>query len=96
MAMELIPIEDYCRHHHTEITFIDALEDNGLIQVVYAETSRCIDTEQLEKLEKYTRLYNDLEVNIPGIEVIHTLLERVEAMQRHIQTLESRLHFYRE
>jgi len=96
MATELISIEEYCRHHHTEITFIDALEDNGLIHVVYAETRRCIDAEQLERLEKYTRLYHDLELNVPGIEVVNALLERMEAMQLHIRELEHRLHFYQE
>jgi hypothetical protein len=96
MAAELISIEEYCRHHHTEITFVDALEDNGLIQIVYAETCRCIDSEQLEQLEKYTRLYNELELNIPGIEVVNVLLEKMETMQHRIRELEYKLHFYEE
>lgn len=96
MAAELISIEEYCRYHHTEITFIDALESNGLIKIVYAETIRCIDAEQLERLEKYTRLYNDLELNIPGIEVVNVLLEKVESMQHRIHELEYKLHFYEE
>ncbi|KAA5534988.1 hypothetical protein F0919_10345 [Taibaiella lutea] len=96
MAAELISIEEYCRHHHTEITFINALKDNGLIQVIYAESSPCIDAEELEQLEKYTRLYNELELNIPGIEVVNVLLEKMETMQHRIQELEYKLHFYQE
>lgn len=96
MATELIFIDDYCKYHHTEITFIDALVDTGLIQIVYAETRRCIQSEHLEQLERYTRLYNDLELNVPGIEVVNVLLEKLETMQHRILELENKLHFYQE
>lgn len=96
MGTELIFVDDYCRHHQTEITFIDALVDNGLIEIIYAETRRCIPSEQLGQLERYTRLYNELELNVPGIEVVNVLLEKVEAMQHRIQELENKLHFYQD
>lgn len=94
MTSELISIEEYCTYHNTEITFIDALEQSGLIQVVVLETLRCIHSDQLEQLEKYTTLYNDLEVNVAGIEVVHTLLEKMESMQHKIRELENKIHFY--
>jgi len=94
MITDLISIEEYCRHHHTEVTFIEELEQSGLIRIIYSETTRCIPYDQLEQLEKYTTLYNDLEVNIAGIEVVHNLLGKLEATRRRLQELEAKLRFY--
>jgi hypothetical protein len=94
MTAEFISIEEYCTHHHTEITFIDALEQSGLIQVVEVEAARCVHLDQLEQLERFTTLYTELEVNIPGIEVVNTLLEKLHVMQHHIYELEHKVRFY--
>jgi hypothetical protein len=94
MTSELISIEEYCTYHHTEITFIDALEQSGLIQIVQLEALRCIHSDQLEQLERYTTLYNDLEVNVAGIEVVNMLLDKLELMQHKIRDLENKIHFY--
>ena len=96
MPTELISIEEYCKHHHTEITFIDALEQSGLVEIIQVESKRCIDFDQLEQLEKFTTLYTELEINIPGIEVVNLLLEKLESMKHYIQELENKLHFYRD
>ena len=94
MTADFISIEEYCTQHHTEITFIDALEQSGLIQVIQVETSRCVPFSQLQQLERYTTLYNELEINVPGIEVVDMLLDKLKDMQNHIQELENKLHFY--
>jgi len=94
MTADFISIEEYCTHHHTEITFIDALEQSGLIQVIQVETARCVPFSQLEQLERYTTLYNELEVNVPGIEVVDMLLDKLKNIQLHVLELENRLRFY--
>jgi chaperone modulatory protein CbpM len=94
MNPELISIEAFCVHHHTEITFIDALEQNGLIEVIHTETLPCIHADQLWQLERFVTLYKELEVNIPGIEVVQTLLDKVSQMQHKILELENKVRFY--
>lgn len=91
MAAELITIEEYCLHHHTEHSFIDALEQNGLIQVTLLQQQRYIDYGQLRELECYTRWFYDLDINVEGIEVVQQLLQKVEQQQHYIQELEARL-----
>lgn len=88
---EWITIEEYCIQHHTEAAFIDALEQNGLIEIIQVEQKRCIQYEQLEQLESFTRLHHELDINVAGIETIHYLLQRIRAMQQHIHELEGRL-----
>lgn len=94
MATELITIQEYCIHHHTDVSFIEALEQNGLIHIIRTEETQSIDYEELEQLERYTRLYHDLDINVEGIEVVGYLLEKMDEMKRHIYELEERLKKY--
>lgn len=94
MATELITITEYCRHHHTDVSFIDALEQNGLVEIVQVAQERCIQYDQLEQIESYTRWYHELEINVEGIETVHYLLQKIKDMQQHIHELESRLRRY--
>lgn len=81
---ELIPAEDFCIYHNIEYSFIDSLEDSGLIQVTSVEHSTYIPLEEIQKLEKFVRLHYDLDINIEGIETINHLLEKIESMQKEI------------
>lgn len=92
--MELITITEYCIHHHTEVSFIDALEQSGLIHIVQQEEERYIDYDQLEQLESYTRLYHDLDINVAGIETVHYLLQKIRNLQQQVHRLEERLAQY--
>lgn len=92
--MELITITEYCIHHHTEVSFIDALEQSGLIHIVEQEEERYIDYDQLEQLESYTRWYNDLDINVAGIETVHYLLQKIRNLQQQVHRLEERLARY--
>lgn len=94
MATELITIQEYCIHHHTDVSFIEALEQNGLIHIIRTEETQSIDYEELEQLERYTRLYHDLDINVEGIEVVGYLLEKMDEMKKHIHELEERLKKY--
>ncbi len=91
MPAELITVSEYCIHYHTDRSFIDALEQNGLITLTLIEEERFIPYEQLEELEWYSRLHRDLELNLEGIDVVRNLLQKIKSMQDHIRELEARL-----
>lgn len=91
MPAELITVSEYCIHHHTDISFINALEQNGLISLTLIEEERFIPYEQLQELEWYSRLHRDLELNLEGIDVVRNLLQKIKSMQDHIRELEARL-----
>ena len=86
-----ISADDFCRHYHTEISFINSLSNMGLIEITHIEQSAYIEEAQLQSLEQFTRLHYDLNINEEGIEAIHHLLTRVHNMQQEIITLKNKL-----
>lgn len=91
MQAELITVTEYCIHYHTDIAFVEALEQNGLISLTMIEEERFIPFEQLQDLEWYSRLHRDLDINLEGIDVVRHLLQKIKSMQDHIHELEARL-----
>ncbi len=84
---QLVPAEEFCIYHNIEYSFISSLEDSGLITVTSVEQSTYIPVDELQKLEKFVRLYYDLDINIEGIETINHLLGKIEQMQKEILQL---------
>ena len=90
----LISADEFCTNHQVEISFISSLQEYGLIEITTIKESTFIDESQLQKLEKFLRLYYDLEINLEGIEAITHLLNRVNSMQEEITALKNRLSLY--
>ena len=93
-TLNLIAVNDFCVHHHIEISFISSLQQNGLIEITTMDETEFIDAEQLHQLEKFTRFYYDLDINLEGIETITHLLRKINAMQDEIIALRNRLRLY--
>lgn len=87
---ELIPLEDFCHYYNVEIAFVQSLKDSGLISITSSERSLYIELDEMPQLEKLVRLHNDLEINLPGIETICHLLEKVEKLQHEILQLKNK------
>jgi hypothetical protein len=90
----LIAVNEFCVHHNIEISFINLLQQNGLIEISTIESKYFVEKEQLPQLEKFVRFYYDLDINLEGIETITYLLQRIEILQNEIIKLKNRLHFY--
>ena len=90
----LISIDEFCASHNIEISFISSLQQSGLIEVTTIEESGFIEADQLQKLEKFIRLYYELDINLEGIETINYLLQRINAMQDEIRILRNRIRLY--
>lgn len=91
---DLISANEFCASHNMEISFISSLHESGLIEIATLEKELFIPTEELPTLEKFVRLYFDLEINVEGIECIHHLLNRIEALQEENRILRNRLEVY--
>ncbi|MDR2123226.1 MAG: chaperone modulator CbpM [Flavobacteriaceae bacterium] len=94
MKDDLITIREYCFHYKTELSFIEALEELGLIRLWEENDEKYIEIDQLPELEKYNRMLYDLEINPAGIDAIHHLLEKIQTLQEEISVLRNRLRFY--
>ena len=94
MQSELIIISEYCDKCHIEPSFIEMLQESGLIDIQAENGERYLLFSQLPDVERYSRMYYDLSINMEGIAAIHHLLERMEEMQREIHSLHNRLRLF--
>lgn len=94
MQNELIIISEYCSKCHIEPSFIDMLHEGGLIDIWTDDGKRYLTFSQLPDVERYSRMYYDLSINMEGIDAIHHLLERIEEMQKEIHSLRGRLRLF--
>lgn len=95
MQTELIIVSEYCHKCHIEPSFIDLLEEGGLIEVRTEGNEHYLLASQLPDMERYSRMYYDLSINMEGIDAIHHLLERMELMRREICALRNQLTVFK-
>ena len=91
---ELILAEEFCTHYKIQLSFINNLNQFGLIEITSVEEKPYIPQSQLQKLEQIIRLHDDLDINLEGIDAITHLLDRVKSLQSEIAGLRSRLSIY--
>lgn len=91
METDLIIVSDYCRESHIEQSFVVLLWQEGLIDIKQEEGREYLFVSQLRDLERYSRMYYDLSINIEGIDAIRHLLSRIEDMQHELHGLRGRL-----
>jgi hypothetical protein len=90
----LVAIDEFCASHRIEISFISSLHESGLIELKTIREADFIEVEQLRKLEKFIRLYYELDINLEGIETISYLLQRIDDMNDEIRMLRNTLLLY--
>jgi hypothetical protein len=90
----LIPIDKFCASHDIEISFISSLQESGLIEITTIKESAFIEADQLQKLEKFVRLYYELDINLEGIETVNYLLQHINVLQDEITILKNKLRIY--
>lgn len=90
----LIPAGTCCTHYNIEYTFLQSLQEAGLIEIHTIEAQSFLPESQLGELEQYTRLYRELEINVAGIDAIAHLLRRMQALQEELSSLRQRLSLY--
>ncbi len=92
----MIPIYEFCTGHQLEISFVQSLEEQGLIETIVMNEIQYVEINHLTRLEQIVRLNRELNINFEGIDAINHLLDTIENMQRQITELKNRLHFFEE
>ena len=90
----LILVRDFCVSHHVEITFVETLAANDLIETMTIEQTLYVEPAQLTQLEKFVRLHHDLNIHPDDLDVVSALLDRVEGLKNEVAALQNRLRFY--
>jgi hypothetical protein len=90
----LIPVQEFITHYKIELSFIDSLNESGLIEIISVKQSQYIPKEQIGELEKLIRLHDDLEINAEGIAAIAHLLNRLDTLNEEMRLLKNKLQRY--
>lgn len=88
---ERISREELVKIYNIEITFFDELVDVGLLNVETENEIRYLLYEDLPVFEKFTNWHYDLEINLPGLEVISDMLRKMEDLKRRNRDLMNKL-----
>lgn len=79
---ERISREELVKIYNIEVTFFDDLVDFGLLNVQTENDILYISYEDLPAFERFTNWHYDLEINLPGLEVIHDMLQKMEDLKK--------------
>lgn len=79
--------EELVRIYNIEVTFFDLLEESGLVETELEGEVKYLRYEDLGHFEKFTTWHYDLEVNLPGLEIIHRLLKQMEDLRNENRKL---------
>ena len=91
---QFILVETFCVHHNIDISFINSLQEFGLVEITTKENVAYITDNNLKTIEQLIRLHNDLNINLEGMDAIVYLLDRLKNKEEEIMELRNRLRFY--
>jgi len=94
MPQEYITVEKCSAQYNIELTFINSLEESGLIEIILIEEVKCLPYNQLQSLEKFIQWHYDLHINLEGIEALEHLLNKLGKLQRENRHLKEQLKLY--
>ncbi|WP_449388172.1 chaperone modulator CbpM [Chryseobacterium lineare] len=88
---ERISREELVKIYNIEITFFDELVDSGLLNIHTENEILYLMYEDLPSFERFTNWHYDLEINLPGLEVIHDMLRKMEDLKQKNRELMTKL-----
>ena len=68
-----ISVEQCCTYYSVEVSFVQQLDEHGLIGLSHSGEEAFIEYDQLPDLEKYMRMHYDLHINMEGLHAIKHL-----------------------
>ncbi|MBN9313295.1 MAG: MerR family transcriptional regulator [Chryseobacterium sp. 39-10] len=85
--------EELVKIYNIEITFFDSLDESGLVKTETENNVKYLLYDELPTFERLTNWHYDLEVNLPGLEIIHNLLQKMEKLREDNRRLRSFSYF---
>lgn len=84
--------EELVQLYKIEVSFFDSLEECGLLKTETENEIKYLLYEELPAFERFTNWHYDLEVNLPGIEIINALLQKMEEQKEKHRLLLEKLN----
>ncbi|KQT21606.1 MerR family transcriptional regulator [Chryseobacterium sp. Leaf405] len=88
---ERISREELVKIYKIEVTFFDELVNSGLLNIQTENEIRYLMYEDLPNFERFTNWHYDLEINLPGLEVIHEMLQKMNDLRQKNRELMNKL-----
>jgi len=88
---ERISREELVKIYNIEITFFNELVDSGLLNIQTENETYYLMYEDLPVFERFTNWHYDLEINLPGLEVIHDMLRKMDELKQRNRELINKL-----
>lgn len=90
----LIAIKTICLNYGIDNSFVEELNEFGLIHIEFIQNDKFIHLDQISDLEKMIRLRNELNLNLEGIDVVFNLLQKEKELKEELTILKNRLKLY--
>lgn len=90
----LIQLAQFCTIHDVDTSFIFALQEFELVEIVVIEETHYLREAQLPEVEKMLRLHYELDINLEGIDAIATLLKRINSLEQELVAAKNKLRVY--
>ena len=91
---QLVLIEEFCVHYNIDFTFIDSLQEFGLVTLIVQDNGKYLSHDDVPEVEKMIRLHYELGINLEGIDVIYNLLKQIDHLQSELEIAKTKLNFY--
>jgi chaperone modulatory protein CbpM len=90
----LISAHEFLTYHQLDVSFVVALEEQGVLETITIGPMPYLHLDQLGPLERLIRLHRELAVHVEDLAIVAHLLERIEQTQEQVRELQNRLAFY--
>ncbi|MEO7175315.1 MAG: chaperone modulator CbpM [Saprospiraceae bacterium] len=90
----MILVETLSIHYQVEPKYFRALAAEGIIEIHQFEQADYIDEDKIRHLERILRLQKDLNLDIDSVDIIFTLLNRIEGLNAELNSLRNKIEFY--
>jgi len=93
-ANNLILVEKFCSNCEVDFSFIDSLNEHGIVEIIVLENEKYISHEQLKDIERAIRFHYELNINMEGIDVISNLLKQIVDLRQELTATKNRLKLF--
>lgn len=87
----LISLNKFCSSCGIEISFVQALCEQGLCELVERETTTYILPDEITRLERLSRLHYEMDINLEGLQAIIHLQKKIEDLEEQVKDLRRKL-----
>lgn len=89
-----ILVREFCSHHHLDMTFMELLQQHGLIEISHLEEGDSFPADEVGHLEKMIRLHQELNIHPEDLDIVSDLLDQLESLQGKMDKIKSQLDFF--